>query len=75
MRTIATIGLVFAASAGIQVVTYAAANAFTYEKLMESKQYDAAAAVDKLVRAKCYKYQIKLYDTFKDGLAALYFMS
>lgn len=70
-----TIGLVFTAIAGTQIVTYAAVNAFTYEKLMESKQYDAAAAVDKLVRAKCYKYQIKLYDMFKDGLAALYFMS
>lgn len=75
MRTIATIGLVFVASVGTQIVTYAATNAFTYEKLMESKQYDAAAAVDKLVRATCYKYQIKLYNTFKDRLASLYFMS
>lgn len=74
MKSIVTIGLAFAAVAGTQIVTHAASNAFIYEKLMENKQYDAAAAVDKLVRAKCYKHQIKLYDAFKDSLAAMYFI-
>ena len=75
MKIIATSGLIFAAIVGTQFVTSAAQNAYTYEKLMESGKYDAAAEVDKLVRAKYYKCQVTLYDVFKDGLAALYFMS
>ena len=74
MKSMVTIGLVAGAITGTQMITQAAWSAFMYEKFRESGQHDAAVAVDEFVRARCYKHQIKLYDAFKNSLAALYFM-